>query len=84
MENNNELSDEQFWKGKIKQHWKAFMVLIIAGACMMIGAIIVFIWFMNISPIGNFGQYSIDFWTLNDVVLFMIFSFLWELLFLSR
>ncbi len=83
MENSSELSDEQFWKKKIKEHWKIFAVIISAGVVAAVGAILVFLWFINISPIGDYGTASIDLWTLEMVVLFIIFSILWELLFVG-
>ncbi|UCC19726.1 MAG: hypothetical protein JSV62_00165 [Promethearchaeota archaeon] len=83
MEKSNELSDEQFWKKKIKEHWKAFVVAIAAGVCAIIGGILVLIWFISTSPIGNFGFATIAEWNLDWVVGFFILIFLWELLFVG-
>jgi len=79
----NELSEEEFWKKKIKEHWKTFAVVICAGVVAAVGALLVFFWFINISPIGNNGTLTIDLWTLEMLVLFIIFSILVELLFVG-
>jgi len=83
----NEISEEEFWKKKIKEHWKTFAVMIAAGVCLAIGALLVFLWFINITPIGAIGGIGgtlpIAQWTLEMVLLFMIFSFLFELLFVG-
>lgn len=79
----NEISEEEYWKKKIKEHWKAFAILIAAGVCLVAWAIAVFFWFMYITPIGANGTLTIDLWTLEMVLLFMIFSFLFELLFVG-
>lgn len=83
MEKSNEVSEEQFWKNKIKQHWKVFVVVIIAGICLAIGALLVLIWFIQNSPIGNYGMAFIGDWNLDWIVGFCILITLWELLFVG-
>lgn len=84
MANNEELSDEVFWKNKIKEHWKTFAIMIAAGICVLIGALLVVIWFIETSVIiGARGTWTFDQWTLNYVVGFIILIILWELLFVG-
>jgi uncharacterized BrkB/YihY/UPF0761 family membrane protein len=84
LENNEELSDEVFWKNKIREHWKTFAIVIAAGICVVIGAILVLIWFIETSVIiGNKGEWTFNDWTLNYVVGFIILIILWELLFVG-
>ena len=83
MESSNELSDEQFWKNKIKEYWKVFLVMIIAGVCAVIGSILVLIWFIRTSPIGVYGTATLNDWRLDWVVGFIILIILWELLFVG-
>jgi hypothetical protein len=83
MENNNELSDEQYWKNWIKNHLTAFIIMLIAGAFIITGIILVIFWFVQTSPIGNFGAATFDDWSLDWIVGFCILVFLWELLFVG-
>ncbi len=83
MENKNELSDEVFWKRKIKEHYKTFIVIIIAGVCAIIGLLLVLFWFMQTSPIGGQGSWLFNDWSLMHVVCFIILLILWELLFVG-
>jgi hypothetical protein len=83
MEKSNELSDEQYWKKAIKNHMTAFIVMIIAGACIITGIILVLFWFIQTSPIGNFGAATLNDWSLDWIVGFCILIFLWELLFVG-
>ncbi|MFX1462094.1 MAG: hypothetical protein ACFFBF_03500 [Promethearchaeota archaeon] len=83
MEDSKKLTDEQFWKKKIREHWKVFIGIIIAGVCAAIGALLVLIWFIETSPIGNYGSATIAQWKLDWVVGFIILIFLWELLFVG-
>jgi hypothetical protein len=78
-----ELKEKTYWENKIKEHWKPFLVVIIACICLFIGALLVLIWYILTSPIGGQGKWTFDLWTLNYVVGFMIQIILWELLFVG-
>ena len=49
----------------------------------LIGVLIVFIWFIETSPIGGQGEWTFNQWSLNDVVWFIILLILLELLFVG-
>jgi hypothetical protein len=83
MENSNEISDEKFWTGKIKEYWKMFLLMIIAGVVCIVGVILVIFWYIYSSPIGNFGAATFDQWTLDALLASFVFIFLWELLFVG-
>ena len=83
MENSNEVSDEVYWKNAIKKHLTAFIVVIIAGVFVVIGAILVLFWFMLTSPIGLQGTATLDQWSLDWIVGFYILVILFELLFVG-
>jgi branched-subunit amino acid ABC-type transport system permease component len=83
LENTNEINNTDFWKKKINEHWKVFIVIIIAGICVAIGVILVLIWFVETSDIGLQGTATFDQWSLAWVVGFIIILILWELLFVG-
>ena len=83
MENSEKLKEEEYWKKKIKEHWKPFVVVIIALICAFIGAIIVLIWFIETSDIGAQGTALVGDWSLDWIVGFIILLILWELLFVG-
>ncbi|MHA1912773.1 MAG: hypothetical protein ACW986_01400 [Promethearchaeota archaeon] len=72
-----------FWAKWMRQHWKVLAVVIAAGICIIVGAILVGIWFIETSPIGVQGTAFIGDFSLNWVVGFAILLFLWELLFVG-
>ncbi|NIQ05918.1 MAG: hypothetical protein GWO20_09415 [Candidatus Korarchaeota archaeon] len=80
MSNNESSSNEQFWKKQIKEHPIAFGIFIVACVLVITGALLVLRWFIETSPIGGQGTWTIDQWTLNDVVRFIIRIIFWELL----
>lgn len=83
MAENEDLSDEVFWMKKMKEHWKTLIVVIIAGICALVGAILVLIWFIETSTLGGKGTWTLNRWTLDYVVGFWILIILWELLFVG-
>ncbi|MFX1324535.1 MAG: hypothetical protein ACFE8N_06240 [Promethearchaeota archaeon] len=78
-----EEKDEVFWFKKLRQHWKILAVAIFALICVITGVILVFIWFVESSPIGAYGEATLNDWTLDWVVGFVILLTLWELLFVG-
>ena len=80
MSENEEVSDETFWKGKLRKHKNALFILIIAGICVFIGFILVMLWVIEANPFVDPRTYGFNTWTLNYVVGIMILMVLWELL----
>ena len=78
-----ELSEEQYWKKKIKEHMPLFIIIIIAAVVAFIGALVVIIWFIETSPIGAQGTALIGDWSLDWIVGFYILIILFELLFVG-
>lgn len=75
--------EKKFWEKKLKEHWKALAICIFAGIVAAVGALLVLIWFISTSPIGNFGLATIGEWNLDWIVGFIILIILWELLFVG-
>ena len=78
-----ETSEEIYWKEFAKKHWILIVIVIIACIVAFIGALIVIIWFIESTPIGNYGDALIGDWTLDGIVGFTILIILWELLFVG-
>lgn len=83
MSENEKASDEKYWKGKLREHKNALIILIIAGICVFIGFILVMLWVIEANPFVDPRTYGFNTWTLNYVVGIMILMVLWELLFVG-
>jgi hypothetical protein len=83
MEKEQKKSDEQFWKEEIKKNWKVLILCVAAIVILSIIAVIVLIWHIQTSPIGNYGTATFDRWSLDWIVGFIIVLILWELLFVG-
>jgi hypothetical protein len=80
MDEKRNISDGEFWKQKITEHWIVFTIFIIGCAAAIAGALKVLFWFIETSPIGAMGTATIGEWTLAWIWEFFIFLILWELL----
>jgi len=78
-----EISSEAFWKNKIKEHMYAFVIMVIAGVCVIAGILIVLFWFIGASPLGGYGTWTFNQWSLSTLILFVLFLVLFELLFVG-
>ncbi len=78
-----ESSEKKYWKKKLEEHWKALAIAITGAIVAFIGAFLVLVWFISISPIGLQGTATIDLWTLDWVVGFLVQYTLWALLFIG-
>jgi hypothetical protein len=81
MEEKINISDGEFWKQKIKKHWKIFAASIIGGVVAIAVSLLVLFWFIDTSSIGAMGTATIGEWTLAWIWEFLIFLILWELLY---
>ena len=80
---NEEKSKETYWKEFAKKNWKLIAVAFAACVILFIVALVVIIAYINASPIGGMGTWTLNDWTLNYIVGFMIQIILWELLFVG-
>lgn len=83
MSNEEKVSEEQFWKGIVKEYRTIIIIAIVAVIVLFIGALLVGYWFIQTTPLGGQGTWTFDEWTLNYLVGFMILIMLWELLFIG-
>jgi len=59
MEETDKCSDGEFWKHKLKKHWKIFVASIIGGAVAIAVSLLVLFWFIDTSTIGVMGAATI-------------------------
>ncbi|MFW9901431.1 MAG: hypothetical protein ACFFDY_09090, partial [Candidatus Thorarchaeota archaeon] len=82
MENSDEISEKEFWKGIWRDYKVPLVVVIIAGICLIIGTLLVLFWIIQVNlfvpPSATIGE-----WTMNKVVGFLIQLCLAELLFVG-
>ena len=80
-ENAIEKSDEAFWRNLAGRYWYFLVIfgLIIVGS--IIGFILTFNWYVLTSPVGGFGTWTFDQFSLGTILYWCLFLCLWILLF---
>jgi len=71
---------ESDWRGFMRRHWGAVAVLAVAGALIFAWAVYVFWWFSQSAQSSRKVPYALGFWTMGNLLTFIIYAILWEIL----
>jgi hypothetical protein len=81
MENKKEPEkNANIWKKFMKTHWNMFIYWIITGILVVIGAILIFLWFIDIAKSTNLVPIILGQWSMGNLVTFILHLIFWELL----
>jgi hypothetical protein len=73
-------SDESAdWKKFIRKHWPVFAVFVVAGILAVAGAVYVFWWFAGNAQTIGLVPSTLNLWTMNNLVMFILHLIFWEL-----
>jgi hypothetical protein len=64
----------------MRRHWGAVVVLGVAVALALVGAVYVFLWFANNAESTGFVPRILGLWTIANLVTFILYVVFWELL----
>jgi hypothetical protein len=67
------------WSRFIRNHKAAFMAFIVAAILAAAGAVYVFVWFTGNAQATELVPSTLNLWTMNNIVLFMLHAIFWEL-----
>ena len=68
------------WRAFFRRHWGAVTVFVIAAALAVAWAVYVFWWFVGNAQSTGLVPSTLGLWTMGNLVNFIIYSVLWELL----
>ena len=63
----------------MKKHWTIFAVFIVAAILAATGAVYVFVWFTGYSQSTGLVPSTLNLWSMNNLVLFILYAIFWEL-----
>jgi hypothetical protein len=72
--------NEKIWKIFIRKHWGIFVGYIVAALIAIIGAVLVFLWFVGEAQTTNLVPLTLGLWTMGHLVTFLFNVLFWELL----
>ncbi|MFX0065045.1 MAG: hypothetical protein ACFFC7_22950 [Candidatus Hermodarchaeota archaeon] len=76
--NENNENNEFAWE-LLRKYWKFMAFFIIGGFIAFFGAILVFLWYVGTSAIGDQGTWTIDQFSIGSIVIWVIFFIIFEL-----
>jgi hypothetical protein len=71
------------WGKFFRKHWNILAVFITAGILAFIVAVYVFLWFTGNAQSTNLVPSTLNLWTMNHLVSFILHAIFWELLFIG-
>ena len=74
---------DKVWKKFFKKHWQMFVVWIAAAILAFIGAIYVYLWFVEEAQITGLVPSVLSGWAMGHIITFLIRLILWEVLFIG-
>ncbi|MBU7014432.1 MAG: hypothetical protein HXS52_12430 [Theionarchaea archaeon] len=76
-------NSEKIWKKFLKKHWKAIVFLVVGVILAFIGAILVYLWFVEKAQVTGLVPATLDLWTMGHLVAFVLRVIFWEVLFIG-
>ena len=76
-------NDEEIWKKFLRKHWKMVILFAIGAIVALIGAIYVFLWFVENAQVTGLVPETLGLWTMNHLVTFLLHVIFWEVLYIG-
>jgi hypothetical protein len=67
------------WRRFIKNHKAAFSAFVVTALLAVAGAVYVFVWFTGVAQASGLVPSTLDLWSMNSVLLFILNAVFWEL-----
>jgi vacuolar-type H+-ATPase subunit I/STV1 len=72
-------NDSKLWKKFLKNHWNMLAFWIIAGIVAVVGAILVYLWFVGEAQSTNIVPTILGLWSMEHLITFLLHLIFWEL-----
>jgi hypothetical protein len=79
MTEENSAAKDSDWNRFIRKHWGIVAVFVAAVALAFAGAVYVFWWFAGNAQSTNLVPHTLNLWTMDNVVMFILHLIFWEL-----
>jgi hypothetical protein len=74
---------EKIWKKFLRKHWKMLVFFVVGAILVVIGAILVFLWFVGDAQLTGLVPETLGLWTMGYLVTFLLHVIFWEFLFIG-
>ncbi len=79
MTEKNEIQTGSVWQRFIRKHWGIFAAFVAAAILAVAGAVYVFVWFTGTAQTTGLVPSTLNLWSMNNVVMFILHAIFWEL-----
>ena len=76
-------NEEKVWKQFLEKHFSMLVIWIVAATLTFIGALRVFLWFVDDAQATNLVPMTLDLWAMNHFISFILHLIFWELIFIG-
>ena len=73
---------DKIWRKFLSKHWKMLVVFVITSIVFIAGAIVVFVWFVEDAQLTGLVPETLDLWTMEYLMTFLLHLIFWEILFI--
>ena len=74
---------EEIWIKFLRKHWKMFVLWIVVAILAFIGAIYVFLWFVEEAQATGLVHETLNLWAMSHLVTFIVHVIFWGLIFIG-
>jgi hypothetical protein len=78
-----ELEKDSDWRKFFRKHWGIVAVFAVAAALAFAGAVYVFWWFAGNAQTTGLVPSTLNLWTMNNLVMYILYLIFWELVFIG-
>jgi hypothetical protein len=71
---------EKIWIKFLRNHWKVFATIVIIAILAIIGAVYVFLWFVEEAQVTGLVPETLDQWTMGYLITFILNVIFWEVI----
>ena len=83
MTETESINNEKIWKKFLKKHWKMLILFVIIISVAVVGAILVFLWFVEDVQLTGLVPSTLGLWSMGNLVSFLLHLIFWEILFIG-
>lgn len=73
-------TDSEGWRKFLRKHWNTVALFVVVATAIVIGGVLVYLWFVGDAQATGLVPATLRFWTMNHVVTFLLHLIFWEVL----
>ncbi len=76
-------TEEKIWITFLRNHWKMVVLFVLAAFIALVGAILVFLWFVEEAQMTGLVPPTLGLWAISHIISFILHLLFWEILYIG-